>query len=249
MYDEITDLYHLVYKDWETAIEQQAAALDCVFVDLIGPPPHSLLDVSCGIGTQALGLANLKYNVTGSDLSARAVARARSEASCRGLDIQFCVADMREYAHSQIGAFDILLTADNSIPHLAGVPEVSRALRGFYERLRPGGVALVGIRDYEAEADRTSPQVLPYGFREHNGHRYFVFQTRDWRDTSYQVGLYFVREAKGDQPAEVIAGVSQYFIIQVDKLLALFADAGFVSIRRLDGVMHQPIVVGRRPEQ
>ena len=31
--------------------------------------PHSLLDVSCGIGTQAIGLARQGYSVTASDIS------------------------------------------------------------------------------------------------------------------------------------------------------------------------------------
>jgi len=39
----------------------------------VGPPPRSILDVSCGIGTQALGLAALRHAVTASDLSTMAV--------------------------------------------------------------------------------------------------------------------------------------------------------------------------------
>ena len=64
MYDSIADLYHLVYDDWNAAIARQASALDKVIANSIGPAPHSLLDVSCGIGTQALGMAALDYQVT-----------------------------------------------------------------------------------------------------------------------------------------------------------------------------------------
>ncbi|RLC12898.1 MAG: hypothetical protein DRI24_16775 [Deltaproteobacteria bacterium] len=43
----------------------------------------SILDVSCGFGTQSLGLAKLGYQVTVSDISAKAIDRAREEAEMR----------------------------------------------------------------------------------------------------------------------------------------------------------------------
>ncbi len=98
MYDEIATLYHLVYPDWNAAIAQQAAALDAIIRKHVGPAPRSILDVSCGIGTQALGLAALGHAITASDLSSAAVERARREAAQRNLAIDFTVADMRRCA-------------------------------------------------------------------------------------------------------------------------------------------------------
>ena len=247
MYDDIAELYHLVYDDWDAAIARQAEALDHAVTDLIGRAPHRLLDVSCGIGTQALGLAARGYRVSAADLSAGAVARARREARNRGLSIDFSVADMRDWEKCGSQAYDVLLCADNSITHLDGLSEMSRAAKAFFECLRPGGIALVGIRDYAMENDRATPQIHPYGFREYAGHRYFVFQTRDLRDDGYEVAMYFVREAGADHPPAITAGVSRYHFVHVDELKELFRDAGFERVRRLDGVMHQPLVVGRRP--
>jgi len=81
MYDEISELYHLVYPDWPGAIEQQASALNLVIEKELNGGVVSILDVSCGIGTQALGLSALGHKVVGSDLSAGAVARAKREAT------------------------------------------------------------------------------------------------------------------------------------------------------------------------
>ena len=247
MYDEIADLYHLIYEDWEAAIVRQASALDDVISSMIGCTPHSLLDVSCGIGTQALGMAARNYQVCAADLSAGSVNRARREAQYRGLSIDFSVADMRDCANHGVAAYDVLLSADNSITHLEGLTEISRALKAFYRSLRPGGVILIGIRDYAVENDRSTPQIKQYGFREHAGHRFFVFQTRDIQDDGYEVAMYFIREASVDQPSVVITGKSRYYFIDVTELIALFKEAGFEDVRRLDGVMHQPLVVGRRP--
>jgi SAM-dependent methyltransferase len=247
MYDEIANLYHLVYEDWDAAIDRQAAALDGLFRERIGPPPHSVLDVSCGIGTQALGLAARNYKVTASDLSHGAVARARREASQRGLEIEFSVADMRECAGTHSGEYDVVLSADNSIPHLPSQTEVTKALDGFYRCLRPGGIAVVGVRDYSPDEGRKSPQMCPYGFREHEGDRYFVFQTRDWQDDTYRVAMYFVREANGDRAAEVTAGVSQYYPVGIGQVMSMLGNVGFDDVRHVDKVLHQPVIVGRRP--
>src|SRR5215471_5196728 len=177
MYDEIAALYHLVYQDWSTAITQQAAALDAIIQKYVGPPPRSILDVSCGIGTQALGLAALGHAVTASDLSSGAVERARREAAQRGLAIEFTVADMRRCAEVHGSGFDIVLSADNSIPHLLSDDAIREALGNFHQCIRPGGVVIIGVRDYVTE-DRSSPRLMPYGLRSDGDDRYFVFQTR-----------------------------------------------------------------------
>ena len=88
----------------------------------------------------------------------------------------------------------------------------------------------------------------PYGLREHEGHRYFVFQTRDILVDGYEVAMYFVREAGVDYPSVVVAGKSRYYSMNVDELMELFKEAGFEEFRRLDGVMHQPLIIGRRPD-
>src|SRR6266404_5505901 len=120
MYNEIATLYHLIYRDWNAVIAQQAAVLDAIMREHVGPSPRSILDVSCGIGTQALGLAALGHAVTASDLSSAAVERARLEAAQRNLAIDFKVADMRRCAEVHGSGFDVVLSADNSIPHLLG---------------------------------------------------------------------------------------------------------------------------------
>jgi glycine/sarcosine N-methyltransferase len=246
MYDEIASLYHLVYPDWNKAIEQQGEALNSVILNFVGSAPLSILDVSCGIGTQILGLAALGHQVTASDLSAAAVDRARKETVSRGLNITFKVADMRHCAETHGSGFDVVLSADNSLPHLPGEDEIRIALQGFYRCLRQDGVAIVNLRDYREDEDRSSPQMWSYGFRYDGSDRYFVFQTRDWSNDAYDVAMYFVRELRTGIPGSVTAGLSRYYAITVDRLMSLFGEVGFTDVQRLDEILHQPIVVGRR---
>src|SRR5262244_3520293 len=138
-YDALAPWYHLIYEDWESSIERQGSALDSVIRSILDERHRSVLDVACGIGTQSLGLAARGYAVTGSDLSPKAIDRARSEAARRDLSISFSVADMRRaYAH-HAREFDIVLCADNSFcaPSLEGssffgcaiTPPLSAAVR------------------------------------------------------------------------------------------------------------------------
>ena len=115
-YDQFSPFYHLIYRDWESDVAQQARSLGDIMEDRWGEEARSVLDVSCGIGTQSLGLAALGFEVTGSDLSSEAVARARKEASSRGLSIPFTVCDMREAASYHGSGFDLVLPGTTPFP-------------------------------------------------------------------------------------------------------------------------------------
>jgi hypothetical protein len=71
-YDDMAPLYHLVYEDWDASIARQANMLESVFKERWTDAADSL-DVSCGIGTQALGLAAKGYRITASDLAPGAI--------------------------------------------------------------------------------------------------------------------------------------------------------------------------------
>jgi SAM-dependent methyltransferase len=90
-YDRMASLYHLIFRDWDESIERQAGQLTDVIWERWGAGAQTILDVSCGIGTQAIGLAKRGFIVTASDLSDGAVARAKDEARRRSVEIDFSV--------------------------------------------------------------------------------------------------------------------------------------------------------------
>src|SRR5215470_9621610 len=93
-YDRLAPYYHLLYPNWEASSARQSRGLSHVLTEFGVEPGSAILDAACGIGTQALGLAQLGYNVTASDLAPAAVERADTEALARGLTINFAVADL-----------------------------------------------------------------------------------------------------------------------------------------------------------
>ena len=94
-YDALAPDYHLIFPDWDASMARQAAALDELVRRRLGAGPHRVLDCSCGIGTQAIGLAAAGHTVVGSDLSPLAAARAVAEAAARGTGLAAAAADMR----------------------------------------------------------------------------------------------------------------------------------------------------------
>lgn len=148
-YDGLAADYHLVYGDrWEDAVAHQAAALD----DLVGslcpaPGPRRILDCTCGIGTQAIGLALRGHDVLGSDISEVSLVRARREAERLGARVAFARADMRDLSEIA-GEFDVVLSCDNAFAHLPSDEDVVRALAAMRARLRAAGLIVVSVRDY-----------------------------------------------------------------------------------------------------
>jgi len=72
-YDALAPWYHLVYPDWEASIAWQGRALSSLLASEWGSATHRVLDAAVGVGTQALGLATLGFQVTGSYISLAAV--------------------------------------------------------------------------------------------------------------------------------------------------------------------------------
>lgn len=179
-------------------MHRQAAALDALIRPRMASDARSVMDVSCGVGTQSLGLAALGYDVSGADLSRAAVERARREAAARGLRITFDVADMRGPHAARGRAFDVVLCADNSLPHLLNDDDIACALSEMHALTRPGGITIITLGDYESEP-RGGRTIRPYGIREREGKRYVVFQTWDWRGDCYDLALYIVEDdSKGN---------------------------------------------------
>jgi SAM-dependent methyltransferase len=244
-YDRLAPLYHLIFTDWDASIERQADQISTLIHERWGAGARSVLDVSCGIGTQAIGLALSGFAVTASDLSAGAVGRAEAEAQSRGLEIGFSVADMRS-AHDHHGRqFDVVISCDNSIPHLLTDADILTALRQMCACTRPGGGCLITVRDYDRE-ERGTGIVKPYGVREAGGVRYVIFQVWDFDGEVYDLAMYFVADDRSPGPLPTQVMRSRYYAIGTGRLQDLMRQAGFSSVERIDGCYYQPVLVGSR---
>ncbi len=245
-YDPMAPFYHLIHGDWEASITRQSAALDQIIKSNFSGAA-TVLDVTCGIGTQALGLAGLGYEVTASDLSGTAVERARAEADKRGLSIDFAVADMCKVHETHQNRFDIVMSADNAVTHLLSEEAILGALKSFYVAAKPGGGCLVSMRDYDL-VERGGVQFKPFGVRDVDGVRWSVYQVWDWREGNdiYDFSMYFTDDDGGSELKTHVMR-SSFYALRPARMMDLFREAGFKNVERIDDVFFQPVIVGTKP--
>ena len=243
-YDQLAPLYHLIFEDWDASLRRQGRQLSEI-LQREWPDCNSVLDVSCGIGTQAIALAMQGYHVRGSDISKQAIERAKAEAVVRGHSIEFSICDMRKaHAHHGTGN-DLIISCDNSVPHLLSDSEISLALEQMHACLRPGGGCLLTVRDYEREP-RGRNIVKPYSARVENGKRHVAIQVWDFDGDQYDLTIFIVQEDLESKFVTSRALRSRYYAIGTTRLCELMGEAGFSGVKRLDNVFYQPVVVGTK---
>lgn len=243
-YDELAPFYDLILSDWESSMKRQAKILDGNIVSAWGKDAKSIVDVSCGIGTQAIGLADRGYRVTASDLSAKAVERAREETRKRGLEISYSVANMLEVSSHYSTTFDVLISCDNSVPHLLTDREIEEAFVEFYRCLNPGGGCLITMRDYEKEG-RLNLQILPYRVRDRKGKRFIPFQIREYSGDRYELSLYLVID-EGTKKPETKVFRTRYYAVPLSKVIQLMRKAGFTKVKQVESDFYQPVIIGTK---
>ncbi len=247
-YDALAENYHLMFEDWDASINRQADALGPLLERELGGGRLRILDCACGIGTQALGLAARGHEVTGTDASAPAVDRAGREAFWRGIPLNVAVADMCSLAEIGDEHFDAVIAADNAVPHLLLDDQICEAARAMFSRLRPGGLVLISIRDYDRLLDER-PSVQGPAFFQDGAFRRIVHQVWHWMDErTYTLHLYITRETpKGWECGHYVA---VYRALRRDELTAVLGEAGFTAVRWLtpaDSGFYQPLVLANRP--
>lgn len=100
----------------------------------------SVLDVPCGTGRVTLPLAEMGLVMTGVDLTARYLARARRDARKQRLDVRFVHCDMRDIAFE--GEFNGAFNWFGSFGYFSDADNLAFCRRVF-EALKPGGRFLV----------------------------------------------------------------------------------------------------------
>ncbi|WNQ10804.1 methyltransferase domain-containing protein [Paenibacillus aurantius] len=249
-YDDFAEDYHLIHGDWDSAIDRQSMILNNLIRVNLSDSRNgqiSLLDCSCGIGTQAIGLAKHGYVVTATDISPASIQRAIRESESRGIKIAFGVADFRTLISDVPGEFDVVLSADNAIPHLQSDDDLNLAGQNMYSKVRQDGLLVVSIRDYDGLLQEKPRATKPNVFD--NGKR-IAFQVWDWADDSktYTVNLFVVQEFNGNWETKHFS--TTYRALKRDELSSILRSCGFIDVRwhmPEESGFYQPIVTARKP--
>ena len=207
----------------------------------------SLLDCAAGIGGQAIGLASLGYAVEGSDTSEVSIVRARRYADELGLKIPFRVDDVRRLSTAPPNYYGAVIALDNVLPHLGSTEEMHIAASAILRRLRPNGVFLTGIRDYDPLVTMR-PSVMTPSFSGNGSGRRIFHEVWDWHDERrYTCHVYVTNEVA--RHWEVMHFTGDYCAILKCEMADLLRETGFVNVDVLPPEQtgfHQPLIRGQK---
>jgi len=240
VYDGFADDYHLLLEDWEKDVKAQARVLDRILKQYAPGPVHTVLDCMCGIGTQCIGLAELGYRVTGTDISGNAITRAKEESRTKGIAIDFRQADVRSLEQEVVETFNAVICCDNSLPALLTEDDVLRALTNMKSRLDPNGLCVISIRDY----DRVFSERKTFQFRhlhENDGRQILVFDIWEYPEDQFlKCNVFFVTGAGQDWSATCRPLV--FKALYRNDMKRLLKNTGFATcdvVSEVDGVRLQ----------
>src|SRR5262249_18008984 len=140
--------------------ERTAAETRFTAASLRAPAGGEVLDLACGFGRHAIGMAGLGYRVTGLDFNPRYLEIAAADAAAAGVSVCWRTGDMRALGFDR--AFDAVYSYFPSFGYYDDDNE--KVLAEVARALRPGGSVLLEM----ANRDRllTHPQQRTWSQRE-----------------------------------------------------------------------------------
>src|SRR5258708_7765627 len=130
------------------AAEEEVSKLQ----DLIGSSFVRVLDLCCGPGRHAIPLARQGAKVTGVDLSAFLLEKARSRAKAEKCSIEWIREDMRTFVRP--GQFDLVVNLFTSFGYFGSDDENISVLQNAFRCLVGGGVLVMDLMGKEILARR-----------------------------------------------------------------------------------------------
>ena len=244
-YDDMATQYDKLFFDWNATTQEQAVILDRIFTGCGFDRSARILDCACGIGTQAIGLAALGYRVTASDISDGELAEARQRAERNGVMIRFEHADFCALSEIFPEQFDIVIAMDNALPHMLTAEALGTAVSSITGQLRPGGIFVASIRDYDSLLTSKPPFSPPYIHKTDRGQR-VSFQTWDWENENYHLTQYIIED---EEPLRISKFDCEYRATRREELTKLLLAGGCLDVTWMfpeESGFYQPIVIARR---
>lgn len=247
-YDAIADHYPLFFRDWETAMEREGLGLRSIFRN---HGVNRVLDASSGAGAQAVPLAQLGFEVVAADPSTGMLRKAVEIATKYNMrdKIHFVRSDFLDLPKAVQGTFDAIVSKGNALPHLIRDEEIEQTLRNFYNLLRPGGMLVIGMRDF-APFMEDRPRFLP-GLvnRLEDGSEFITFDIWEWRDGPPILARQnlFIVTGRG-RHYEAIKRRVVFRPLSTDEVKVVLLEAGFEDIKDQPDRAER-VLVARKPER
>ncbi len=247
-YNNMAAQYDKLFLDWNATTREQAVILDKIFKGSGFDREANILDCACGIGTQAIGLAALGYQVTASDISDNELVEAKRRAEEQNVKIRFEHADFCALSEVFDEQFEIVIAMDNALPHMLTSESLESAVKSIVGQVRPGGIFVASIRDYDSLLEKKPPYSPPYIHKTEKGRR-VSFQTWDWECDNYRLVQYIIED---EETLQISKFECEYRATRRDELTKMLLDNGCSEVTWKypeETGFYQPIVVAVLPRK
>ena len=246
-YDNLASSYYKLFDNWNDDVKTQAEMMQKIFNRYGVSKTATVLDCAAGIGTQAIGLSKLNYSVTASDISEKALLKAKTTAKEYGVNVTFKKADFRELSSVILNDFNVVIAMDNALPHALTEDDLKRAVNSIISVIKDDGIFVGSIRDYDALLKDKPPYSPPYIHKTESGQR-VCFQTWNWKCDNYELTQYIIEDENG---AEVKTSKfsCEYRAVTREELTRLFINGGCKKVDWLfpeETGFYQPIIVASK---
>jgi 2-polyprenyl-3-methyl-5-hydroxy-6-metoxy-1,4-benzoquinol methylase len=157
----------------DVAARKAAGEVNAMVLDRLGSRRGALLEIGCGGGRMTVPLAAEFARVVAVDVSANALEMCR--AACSGVtNVEFLQGDERVLEQLPGGSFDVVFSYA-TLQHVSGKRSVEQYIFESVRLLRPGGVAILQLRQPGASARLIDLGAFTIRRRKHHA------WSRSWR--------------------------------------------------------------------
>jgi SAM-dependent methyltransferase len=228
-YDDFAANYHWLYSDYVSSGKPALAEHEDILRD--AGPKVRILDCACGIGTFAIALAKLGYQVSGSDGSPGMIEQAVIAAGKANVDFPLKCCTWEDLPAHVAGSFDLVFCLGNAIGHTRDGEEMFRSVQGMRAVLSGGGKLVIDSRNWE-QIRKHKTRFTPYQWRERAGQRclpIYIWNFPERFEDAHTIEVLLVFDSDGK--VSVRSYTMVYFPFRVEDLIECLRRAGFTNIQ------------------
>jgi glycine/sarcosine N-methyltransferase len=168
MYDQLSNDYDR-FVNWKNRLAMELPFIKETITKSLpdAKKPIRVLDAAAGTGMHAIALGKMGFDVSGSDLSAGMIHRARENADTNKVNVRFEIAGFGQMEKS-FGkeSMNAVLCLGNSLPHVTKREELLTTLLDFSNCLRRDGILILQNRNFDAVMASRERWMEPQFYRE-----------------------------------------------------------------------------------
>ena len=141
--------------------------------------------------------------------------------------------------------YDVVIAMDNALPHMLSYRTLESAVGSITGQIRPGGIFVASIRDYDSLLEKKPPYSPPYIHKTEKGQR-VSFQTWVWCEDNYQLTQYIIND---EDNLQISKFVCEYRAVRREEMTNLLLANGCSQVIWKfpeETGFYQPIVVARK---